>query len=281
MNWITNAVLPKIKALVSTNDVPDNLWIKCKSCGQMIFHRELKERQFVCPNCDFHMQMPIENRLESIFDNKKFEEITIPEVVEDPLKFKDKLRYQERLKKEREKVRRQDAIILVSGKINNIEIVAAIMDFNFMGGSMGLKVGEGIVRATQVAKKKECPLLMISSSGGARMQEGILSLMQMPKTVAAIEIFKESNLAYICLFTNPTFGGVSASFTMLGDVLMAEPGALIGFAGPRVIKKTINKDLPEGFQKSEYLLEHGAIDLIVHRKNLRKKIYSLLKHLHK
>ncbi len=281
MNWLTNFVKPKLRAIKSKIIKKENLWEKCTACNQMVFHRELKEQQFVCPNCDFHMQMPIENRLESIFDDKKFEEIKIPEVTEDPLKFKDKIKYQERLKKEREKVRRQDAIVVASGKIHDIEIVAAIMDFNFMGGSMGLKVGEGIVKATQVAKNQECPLLMISSSGGARMQEGILSLMQMPKTVAAIEIFKESKLAYLCLFTNPTFGGVSASFTMLGDVLMAEPGALIGFAGPRVIKKTINKDLPDGFQKSEYLLEHGAIDLIVHRKNLRKKLYSLLKHLHK
>tara|TARA_E500000178_G_C17006907_1_gene748554 strand:- start:1050 stop:1895 length:846 start_codon:yes stop_codon:yes gene_type:complete len=281
MNWLTNFVKPKLKSIKSKMTKSESLWIKCKSCEQMIFHRELKEKKFVCPNCDYHMPMPTEDRLESIYDNAKYKEIPIPEVREDPLKFKDKIKYIERLKKEREKVKRKDAILIALGSVNNIELVTAIMDFNFMGGSMGLQVGEGIVKATKVAAEKKCPLLIVSASGGARMQEGILSLMQMPKTVAAIEIFKERKLAYFCLFTNPTFGGVSASFTMLGDVLMAEPGALIGFAGPRVIKKTIKKELPDGFQKSEYLHEHGALDLIIHRKYFKDKFSTLLKHLHK
>ena len=279
MNWLTNFVKPKLKAIKSKITKKENLWKKCPSCEQMIFHRDLKEKHFVCPNCDYHMLMPPEERLKTIYDNSKYEEISIPVVKDDPLKFKDKIKYREKLKIEREKVKRKDAIILSMGNVKNIKLVIAIMDFNFMGGSMGSQVGEGIVKATEVAKLKKCPLLLISSSGGARMQEGILSLMQMPKTVAAIEIFKETNLPYLCLFTNPTFGGVSASFTMLGDILIAEPGALIGFAGPRVIKKTINANLPEGFQKSEYLLEHGALDLIVHRKNFKDKLYSLLSHL--
>ena len=280
MNWLNNFVKPRLRSIRSKITKKQNLWEKCSSCGQMIFHRELKEKQYVCPNCDFHLQMPVEERLKSIFDLEKYEVIELPEVKEDPLKFRDKIKYTDRLRKEREKVKRKDAIILTCGKINTIEVVVAIMDFNFMGGSMGAQVGQGIVKATQLAKEKLCPLIIISSSGGARMQEGIISLMQLPKTVAAIEIFKETNLPYFCLFTNPTFGGVSASFTMLGDILMAEPGALIGFAGPRVIKKTINKSLPEGFQKSEYLLDHGALDLIVHRKNFKKKLKSLIRHLH-
>ncbi len=279
MNWLTNFVKPKLTAIKSKIIKKDNLWNKCNNCEQMIFHRDLKENLYVCNNCNLHLHMPVKERLDFLYDNKLYTEIEVGEVVEDPLNFKDKIKYSEKLKRERQKVNRDDAIIVVKGKVGEKVLITAAMDFRFMGGSMGMQVGEGIVEATKAALKNKCALLVISSSGGARMQEGILSLMQMPRTVAAIEIFKESKLPYLVLFTNPTTGGVSASFTMLGDILMAEPGSLIGFAGPRVIKKTVNQDLPEGFQKSEYLLEHGMLDLIVERKSLKIKIIEILKHL--
>ena len=279
MNWLTNFVKPKLTAIKSKILKKENLWFKCSSCNQMIFHRDLEEKMYVCSNCEEHLAFPIKQRLESIYDENKFEEIKIASVIEDPLSFKDKLKYTERLKLARKKSSSNDAIMVVKGKINNINLVTAAMDFSFMGGSMGMQVGEGIVEASNIAKETNSSLLVIASSGGARMQEGILSLMQMPRTVAAIEIFREKKLPYAVLFTNPTTGGVSASFTMLGDILMAEPGALIGFAGPRVIKKTVNEDLPEGFQKSEYLLEHGMIDLIVSRNDFKNKFSNILKHL--
>ena len=279
MNWLTNFVKPKLTAIKSKILKKENLWFKCSSCNQMIFHRDLEEKMYVCSNCEEHLAFPIKKRLESIYDENKFEEIKIASVIEDPLSFKDKLKYTERLKLARKKNSSNDAIMVVKGKINNINLVTAAMDFSFMGGSMGMQVGEGIVEASNIAKETNSSLLVIASSGGARMQEGILSLMQMPRTVAAIEIFREKKLPYAVLFTNPTTGGVSASFTMLGDILMAEPGALIGFAGPRVIKKTVNEDLPDGFQKSEYLLEHGMIDLIVSRNDFKNKFSNILKHL--
>ena len=279
MNWLTNFVKPKLKAIKSKILKKDNLWIKCPACSQMNFHKDLQEKLYMCSNCDAHLTMPINERLISIYDDGLYEIQNIPKVLEDPLSFKDKIKYTERLKIARKKTSNNDAILVVNGKINNINLVTAAMDFSFMGGSMGMQVGEGIVLASQLAKDLKSPLLIIASSGGARMQEGILSLMQMPRTVAAIEIFKETKLPYIVLFTNPVTGGVSASFTMLGDILIAEPGALIGFAGPRVIKKTVNEELPEGFQKSEYLLEHGMIDLIVKRNEFKEKLYNLLKHL--
>ena len=281
MNWLTNFVKPKLSAIKSKIIKKENLWQKCPSCQQMIFHREIKEKLYICSNCNYHLNMPIHDRLEYIYDNGKYEEINVEKVIEDPLLFRDKIKYIDRLKAERKKQKTDDAIFIASGKIKKNKLITAIMDFKFMGGSMGMQVGEGIVKATEAAKKISSPLLIIASSGGARMQEGILSLMQMPRTVAAIEIFKETKLPYFVLFTHPVTGGVSASFTMLGDILMAEPEALIGFAGPRVIKKTVNEDLPDGFQKSEYLLEHGMIDLIVDRKDLRNKLCSLINHLKK
>ena len=279
MNWLTNFVKPKLSAIKSKIIKKDNLWIKCNNCEQMIFHRDLKENLYICNNCNHHLNMPVFDRLESLYDDNVYKTIQVKEVIEDPLRFKDKMKYSEKLKKERHKTNRDDAIVVAKGNIAGKQLVTAVMDFKFMGGSMGMQVGEGIVEATRVASKNRAALLIIASSGGARMQEGILSLMQMPRTVAAIEIFKESKLPYLVLFTNPTTGGVSASFTMLGDILMAEPAALIGFAGPRVIKKTVNEDLPKGFQKSEYLLDHGMIDLIVDRHNLKNKIIDILKHL--
>ena len=279
MNWLTNFVKPKLKAIKSKILKKESLWIKCPACSQMNFHKDLQEKLYMCSNCDAHLTMPINERLISIYDDGLYEIQNIPKVLEDPLSFKDKIKYTERLKIARKKTSNNDAILVVNGKINNINLVTAAMDFSFMGGSMGMQVGEGIVLASQLAKDLKSPLLIIASSGGARMQEGILSLMQMPRTVAAIEIFKETKLPYIVLFTNPVTGGVSASFTMLGDILIAEPGALIGFAGPRVIKKTVNENLPEGFQKSEYLLEHGMMDLIVNRNEFKEKLYNILKHL--
>ena len=279
MNWLTNFVKPKLKAIKSKILKKENLWVKCPACSQMNFHKDLREKLYVCSNCNAHLTMPINERLISIYDDGKYETKNIPKVLEDPLSFKDKMKYTDRLKIARKKTSNNDAILVVNGKINNINLVTAAMDFSFMGGSMGMQVGEGIVLASQLAKDLKSPLLIIASSGGARMQEGILSLMQMPRTVAAIEIFKETKLPYIVLFTNPVTGGVSASFTMLGDILIAEPGALIGFAGPRVIKKTVNEELPDGFQKSEYLLDHGMMDLIVNRNEFKAKLYNLLKHL--
>ena len=279
MNWLTNFVKPKLKAIKSKILKKENLWVKCPACSQMNFHKDLQEKLYMCSNCDAHLTMPINERLISIYDDGLYEIKNIPKVLEDPLSFKDKMKYIDRLKIARKKTSNNDAILVVHGKINNINLVTAAMDFSFMGGSMGMQVGEGIVLASQLAKELKSPLLIIASSGGARMQEGILSLMQMPRTVAAIEIFKETKLPYIVLFTNPVTGGVSASFTMLGDILIAEPGALIGFAGPRVIKKTVNEELPEGFQKSEYLLEHGMIDIIVKRNEFKEKLSNLLKHL--
>ena len=279
MNWLTNFVKPKLRAIKSKILKKENLWLKCPSCGQMNFHKDLDESMYTCTNCQVHLYMPVKKRLENLYDEGKFENFEIKSVVEDPLGFKDKTKYSERLKIARKKTLNSDAISVVRGKVNNIDLVTAAMDFTFMGGSMGMQVGEGILEATKIAKDSKIPLLIISSSGGARMQEGILSLMQMPRTVAAIEIFKETNLPYIVLFTNPTTGGVSASFTMLGDILLAEPGALIGFAGPRVIKKTVNEELPEGFQTSEYLLDHGMIDQIVKRQDFKHTLSQILDHL--
>ena len=279
MNWLTNFVKPKLTAIKSRILKKENLWFTCKSCEQMIFYKDLEEKMYVCSNCDSHLNIPVRKRLKHLYDQEKFEEIKLKEVIEDPLSFKDKLKYSERLKLARKKTSANDAIVVVKGKVNNLNLVTAAMDFSFMGGSMGMQVGEGIVEATKVAIKNKSSLLIIPSSGGARMQEGILSLMQMPRTVAAIEIFKETKLPYIVLFTNPTTGGVSASFTMLGDILIAEPGALIGFAGPRVIKKTVNEELPKGFQKSEYLLDHGMIDLIINRRDFKKRLVKIIKHL--
>ena len=238
MNWLTNFVKPKLIAIKSKLSKKDSLWTKCNSCGHMMFSKELKENLYVCDNCNFHLNMPVEERISNIYDEKKYEELLVDKVIEDPLKFKDKIKYSERLNKVRKNLNLIDAIRVIRGKVNNLKLVTAIMDFSFMGGSMGMQVGEGIVKAAEEAKKTRSSLLIIASSGGARMQEGILSLMQMPRTIAAIENFKESKLPYIVLFTNPTTGGVSASFTMVGDILIAEPGALIGFAGPRVCSST-------------------------------------------
>lgn len=275
MNWLSNFVRPKIRALVG-NDVPDNLWEKCPKCEQMIFRKELEEGLFVCPHCDNHMRMSIQDRIKSLFDDGDFTNIKYKVQVNDPLKFKDSKRYLERIKVARESTGDFDAAIVGHGRICGQKTVAVLFDFSFMGGSMGTAVGEAIIAGAEYAVSKGISLLIVPCSGGARMQEGIFSLMQMPRTVTAILKVKEVNLPYIVLLTNPTTGGVSASFAMLGDIHIAEPGALIAFTGPRVIEGTIREKLPEGFQLSEYLLAHGMVDMVVHRKDLKMRIANIL-----
>ena len=276
MNWITNSVLPKIKALVQPREVPDNFWTKCPRCGEMVFHRQLAETDQVCPHCDHHLHLGVAERLAMLFDQGQSTRIELPEGRDDPLKFRDKKRYTDRLKESRGKTGAQDALVVAHGKMGGMPVVAALFDFSFMGGSMGTAVGDALLRAAELAKAQQAALVVFPSSGGARMQEGILSLMQMPRTIIAAETVKEAGLPFIIVFTNPTTGGVTASFAMLGDIHMAEPGAIIGFAGQRVIQETIREQLPEGFQRSEYLLEHGMVDMVVHRKDLRATLIQTL-----
>jgi acetyl-CoA carboxylase carboxyl transferase subunit beta len=276
MSWLTNFVRPKIRALVKKPDTPENLWDKCPSCGQMIFHRELEANQRVCPHCGHHLRIDVKRRLELLFDEGQFDRAELPKVEADPLKFRDRKRYSDRIKEAQSKAGEQDAIIVAIGKIHGIETVVAAFNFDFMGGSMGMAVGEGLIKAADIAVEKGAAMIAIPASGGARMQEGILSLMQMPRTVIAVDRVKEAGLPFIVLLTDPTTGGVSASFAMLGDIHIAEPGAIIGFAGQRVIEETIREKLPEGFQRAEYLLEHGIVDLVVPRKELRDQLARLI-----
>jgi acetyl-CoA carboxylase carboxyl transferase subunit beta len=276
MNWLTNLVRPKIQALMRKNEVPDNLWDKCDACNHMLFHRDLVENSYVCHHCHHHMRLSIQERLELLFDNKTFIKSTLPKVLADPLKFKDTKRYTDRLKDYRQKTGREDAIIVASGKINAQPAIVAAFDFSFMGGSMGMAVGEGILIAADLAVRTRSALIVVPASGGARMQEGILSLMQMPRTTIAVEKVREAGLPYIVVLTNPTTGGVSASFAMLGDIAISEPGAIIGFAGARVIEETIRQKLPENFQRAEYLLDHGMIDMVVHRHKLKETLGRIL-----
>ena len=276
MNWITDKVLPKFKALVKKENSEEVLWIKCKSCEQMIFHKEHDSNLNVCQSCGFHDFMKIEGRTQMLLDQNSIENIQVKKIEDDPLEFKDLKRYPDRLKTARNKTNSYDAVSIKYGLINKNPCVLLLFDFSFMGGSMGRSVGDAIIKAVDTAIDKDCSLLIIPSSGGARMQEGILSLMQMPRSVVAIQMLKERNLPYIVLLTNPTTGGVTASFAMLGDIHLAEPGALIGFAGRRVIEETVKEKLPDDFQKSEYLLEHGMIDRVVERKNQKNEITQIL-----
>jgi acetyl-CoA carboxylase carboxyl transferase subunit beta len=276
MNWITNYVRPKLQALVRKAEVPDNLWDKCPACEKMIFHRDLEANHRVCTQCGHHMRLPAKRRLEMLFDDGAFTRIELPRTIQDPLKFRDRKRYADRLKEAREKTQEQDAIIVAHGPLGGIRVVAAIFDFDFQGGSMGIAVGEAFLAAAQLAVLQQAPLIAIPASGGARMQEGILSLMQLPRTVIAVQQVKEAGLPFIVVLADPTTGGVSASFAMLGDIAIAEPGAVIGFAGARVIEETIREKLPPGFQKAEYLLEHGQIDMVVHRHKLREQLIRIL-----
>ena len=261
--------------------MPDNLWDKCGQCGQMIFHRELEAAMRVCPHCGYHMRLAAARRLELLFDEGKYQRIELPRNESDPLKFRDRKRYSDRLREAQLKTSEQDAIIVAHGAMGGMPAVIAAFNFDFMGGSMGAAVGDGLIAAARLAVLQEAPLIVIPASGGARMQEGIISLMQMPRSIIAVDEVKEAGLPYIVLLTDPTTGGVSASFAMLGDIAISEPGAVIGFAGARVIEETIREKLPEGFQRAEYLREHGMIDLVVPRAELRDtliRIIDLLRH---
>lgn len=277
MNWIANFVRPKIRALVQKTEVPENLWDKCPACSQMIFHRELENNLRVCPHCGHHMRITAPRRLSILFDDGEYSRIELPETEIDPLKFRDRKRYTDRLKEAQTETGEKEAIIVGHGKIGGMPAVVAAFDFSFMGGSMGVAVGEGLLAAARLAVLQEAPLVVVPSSGGARMQEGILSLMQMPRTVIAVEMVKDAALPYLVLLTDPTTGGVSASFAMLGDIAIAEPGAVIGFAGSRVIEETIRETLPEGFQRAEYLMEHGMVDMVVPRGQLRETLIRVLR----
>ncbi|OIP83574.1 MAG: acetyl-CoA carboxylase subunit beta [Rhodobacterales bacterium CG2_30_65_12] len=281
MNWISNYVRPRINSLFSRREVPENLWIKCPECGQMLFHRELEDNLNVCTACDHHMAITPRDRFAALFDGGVFVEIKVPAAVEDPLKFRDQKRYPERMRAAQKATGEPDAMLVAEGEISRTPIVAAAQDFAFMGGSMGMYVGNAIIAAAERAVKLKRPLVLFSAAGGARMQEGILSLMQMPRTTVAVEMVKEAGLPYIVVLTHPTTGGVTASYAMLGDVHIAEPNALICFAGPRVIEQTIREKLPEGFQRAEYLLDHGMLDRVTHRKKLKDELVTILRMLMK
>ena len=277
MNWLSNLTLPSIRSLVKDQkDVPDDLWQKCPKCEGMLFQKELSANKQVCYHCSFHMPLKVQQRLEIMFDNAHFDKIALPSVPHDPLKFKDKKKYADRLKDTKAKTGEQDALMIGKGTIGGQNTVIAAFNFAFMGGSMGTAVGEGIVHAAEQAIKHKAALIVVPSSGGARMQEGMLSLMQMPRTIIAVNMVKEAGLPYIVMLTNPTTGGVSASFAMVGDIHIAEPEATIGFAGRRVIEETVRETLPDDFQTAEYLLEHGMVDMVVDRANLNKEIGNLL-----
>ncbi len=278
MSWLTTIVLPKIRAVVTTKrEVPDNLWTKCPKCSQMLFRRELEKNLEVCHACGHHLRIDGKARLHLMFDQGDYQRIDLPKPLVDPLKFRDRKRYVDRLKEAHAAHGpNSDAIILGHGKIGGREAVVACFEFGFMGGSMGMTVGDSIVTAARHAVQHKAALILVPASGGARMQEGILSLMQMPRTTIAVEEVKEAGLPYIVILTDPTTGGVSASFAMLGDLTIAEPDALIGFAGARVIEETIREKLPEGFQRAEYLLEHGMVDLVVRRHDLHDTLARIL-----
>jgi len=276
MNWLTNFVRPKLQALTRKAESPENLWEKCPKCEQMIFHRELDANLRVCPHCGHHFRVGWKRRLELLFDDGRYDRIDLPRGFADPLKFRDLKRYTDRLKETQNKTGETDAIVVASGEIGGQPVVIAAFNFEFMGGSMGISVGDGLIRAADLAVERQASLLVIPASGGARMQEGILSLMQMPRTIIAIDQVKEAGLPYIVLLTDPTTGGVSASFAMLGDIALSEPGAIIGFAGKRVIEDTIREKLPEGFQRAEYLLEHGMVDMVVPRAELRAALARVI-----
>ncbi len=278
MNWLSNFVRPKLRALgINKQYVPDNLWIKCPKCEQMVFHRELEANMQVCPRCDHHLRLSARERLALLFDEGEYQAIELPETPVDPLRFRDRKRYTDRLRDAQNGTERADAMVAAHGTMGGIPAVIAAFDFDFMGGSMGVAVGEGLVAAAQLAVLQEAPLIVVPSSGGARMQEGILSLMQLPRTVIAVQEVREAGLPYIVVLADPTTGGVSASFAMLGDIAIAEPGAVIGFAGKRVIQETIREKLPEGFQRSEYLLEHGMVDMVTHRRDLRDRLVRIVR----
>ncbi|MGD9866192.1 MAG: acetyl-CoA carboxylase, carboxyltransferase subunit beta [Pseudodonghicola sp.] len=275
MNWITNYVRPRINSIFSRRETPENLWQKCDECGTMLFHRELSDNLNVCTNCGHHMAISPRARFKALFDGGVFAEIAVPEPVADPLQFRDQKKYPDRMKAAQKSTGEKEAMLVATGEIGRTPNVAAAQDFSFMGGSMGMYVGNAIIAAAQEAVKLKRPFILFSAAGGARMQEGILSLMQMPRTTVAVQMLKEAGLPYIVVLTHPTTGGVTASYAMLGDVQIAEPNALICFAGPRVIEQTIREKLPEGFQRAEYLLDHGMLDRVTPRTELREELIGI------
>jgi acetyl-CoA carboxylase carboxyl transferase subunit beta len=258
-------------------EVPENLWIKCPETGEMVFHKDLEDNKWVIPASGYHMKMPAKARLVDLFDGGVYEALPQPKVAQDPLKFRDSKKYTDRLRDSRTKTEQEDTILAGVGLLKGLKIVAVVHEFQFMGGSLGIAAGEAIVKAFERAISERCPLVMFPASGGARMQEGILSLMQLPRTTVAVNMLKEAGMPYIVVLTNPTTGGVTASYAMLGDVHIAEPGAEICFAGKRVIEQTIREKLPEGFQTSEYLFEHGMVDMVIDRREIPDTLASLLK----
>ena len=277
MNWITNYVRPKINSMLGRREMPENLWIKDPETGEMVFHKELEENQWVIPSSGYHMKISAKDRLKYFMDDGQYTLLDNPKVAIDPLRFRDEKRYIDRLKDARTKTGMEDAILSARGTIEGLPIIATVQDFAFMGGSLGMAAGDAIIKAFETALAERRPMVLFAASGGARMQEGILSLMQLPRTTVAVERLREAGLPYICVLTNPTTGGVTASYAMLGDIHIAEPGALIGFAGPRVIEQTIREKLPEGFQRAEYLKEHGMVDMVVSRLEMKETVARLLK----
>ncbi len=276
MNWINNVVRPKIRSFLNKREVQENMWVKCPESGEMVFYRDLEANQWVVPNSGYHMKIKARDRLANFFDEGAYSELELPHVAQDPLKFRDTKRYTDRLKEYRTRTGNEDSVIAASGTVLGNKVTVAVQDFDFMGGSLGMAAGSAIVAGLEAAVRDKTPFVMFAASGGARMQEGILSLMQLPRTTIGVQRLREAGLPYIVVLTNPTTGGVTASYAMLGDVHIAEPGAQIGFAGARVIEQTIREKLPKGFQRSEYLLEHGMVDMVVHRHNLRPTIGSLI-----
>ncbi|MEO3997108.1 acetyl-CoA carboxylase, carboxyltransferase subunit beta [Mesorhizobium sp. CAU 1732] len=277
MNWITNFVRPKINSMLGRRDMPDNLWIKDPETGEMVFHKDLEQNQFVIPSSGYHMKITAKERLKAFLDDGAYSLLENPKVALDPLKFRDEKRYTDRLRDYKAKTGLEDAVVSATGSIEGLPIVVTVQDFSFMGGSLGMAAGEAIIKAFETAIEQKKPLVLFSASGGARMQEGILSLMQLARTTVGVDRLKEAGLPYIVVLTNPTTGGVTASYAMLGDIHIAEPGAVIGFAGARVIEQTIREKLPEGFQRSEYLMEHGMVDMVVSRLDMKATVSRLLK----
>jgi len=276
MNWIDNFVRPKIRSFLSNKrETPENLWVKDPESGEMVFYRDLEANQWVVPTSGYHMKIKPSDRLKTFLDDGEYTLVPVPSVPVDPLKFRDQKRYTDRLKESRAKTGYDDAVIVATGKLYSRDITVAVQDFDFMGGSLGMAAGQGVITGLETAANRKTPFVLFVASGGARMQEGVLSLMQMPRTTVAVLRLREAGLPFFVVLTDPTTGGVTASYAMLGDVHIAEPGARIGFAGARVIEQTIREKLPKGFQRAEYLLEHGMVDMVVHRHNLRSTIGSL------
>lgn len=277
MNWLSNLIPPRIRSFVSEQkEVPDNLWQKCTSCEGMLFHRDLEKSHNVCYHCGHHLRFPVADRLKMMFDGGEYTSHELPEVAHDPLKFKDRKRYVDRIKEAQSKTGLEEAITIASGTMDGLKVVIAAFNFRYMGGSMGAAVGEAIVRAAEIAVRENATFITVPASGGARMQEGMISLMQMPRSIIAVEMVKNAKLPYIVILTDPTTGGVSASFAMLGDIHIAEPGTMIGFAGRRVIEETVRETLPENFQTAEYLLEHGIVDMVVARDKMKDTVVNLI-----